>query len=275
MKSLKNIFFLLFLGFFTSACLDDPDCFQLNNNLIQIGFRKMFDGKPDTVILEGISALGTDSIFYPFRIINDGKINLNLNFLQQETAFSFVFPDQIKNLALGYSSKIQFVSPECGERFELNDLVVNLSDFDSIRFVSHQPGKTPHRNLDIYRCPLTHFVKFSFVQQGNLAVIKDTAIVTNVTTDFPTPIFYPFDTLTSIKLPLNPASTTTTFTFTLPTGPKTLTLSYATTPTTLFNQCGPQTLFNQLNLVSTDFANVLIVNDSLQDPSPTNVQIFQ
>src|SRR5688572_1373318 len=120
------IFFLLM----AVSCLDEPDCFSLNNNIIGISFKKMLTGAADTVAVLSIKAEGFDSLFAEERLING--ISLPLNYFQQNTSFIFEGVDkQTHYLNLDYSAKAQFVSEECGERFVLADLKIGSHDFDS------------------------------------------------------------------------------------------------------------------------------------------------
>lgn len=129
------VFFLL-----ASACLDEPDCFSLNNYVIGISFRKLTDSSADTVGFTGIRVTEPPIIFAGDTV---SKVYLPLNYFEDETTFLFDNPDGTQVLRLGYTSLAQFVSENCGERFVLSDLKVLEYAFDSVRVVNTIPSRDP------------------------------------------------------------------------------------------------------------------------------------
>src|SRR5690606_8628996 len=105
--ALYSIFALLAL-----SCLDEPDCYNLNNNIIGIAFRKIADNRADTVALIGIMLNGSDSLFY-HNILATG-VELPLNVLGSDTEITFEFAGLngpfVRTLHTSYTSKVQFVS---------------------------------------------------------------------------------------------------------------------------------------------------------------------
>ncbi len=121
-----------------AACLDEPDCFSLNNYIIGISFRKLADSKADTVAFTSIRIEVPEVVFAGDTV---SKIFLPLNYFGNETSFLFESPDATRLLRLGYSSKVQFVSENCGERFVLTDLKVLEHSFDSVRVLNTDPAR--------------------------------------------------------------------------------------------------------------------------------------
>ena len=78
-----------FFALLAVSCLDKPDCYNLNNNVIGISFRKIADNRADTVALLGITVNGTDSVFYP-DVLATG-LELPLDVLSAESNVSFQF----------------------------------------------------------------------------------------------------------------------------------------------------------------------------------------
>ena len=123
--------------FVTAACLDEPDCYNLNNYVIGVSFKKIEDSTTDTV---SVSAFGT--IEPPLLFLTDtsfSRLNLPLNYFQDETAFFFEDPETTRILRLGYTSQAQFVSENCGEKFVLSKLRVLEHSFDSVRLIIDVP----------------------------------------------------------------------------------------------------------------------------------------
>lgn len=129
----------------TAACLDEPDCFQLNNDIIGISFKKLEDSTTDTVAVLGLGTLEPPLLFSGDTTLS--RLNLPLNYFEDETAFFFQTEETMHVLRLRYVSQAQFVSENCGEKFVLSGLRVEEHTFDSVRLVRDIPtqqGGTIH-----------------------------------------------------------------------------------------------------------------------------------
>ncbi len=152
MKNWSWIFFVLLI---VSACLDDADCLRSADNALVISFKKLSDGKADTVILYNISALGADSIFYKSSEPDEldtlnGSALLAVNPYATETLFTFSFDGEDKTLKVGYKNETRFVSEECGsERVQYN-LTILETQFDSVRVVNRLLSTSRTTNIEIY-----------------------------------------------------------------------------------------------------------------------------
>lgn len=148
----KTLWFVLFL-LMAVSCLDEPDCYQLNNNIIGISIKNFKTFAKDTINVTSIKAIGSDSVFYQGASGNNlDKIYLPLNFYRDSTLFLFDRHGTIDSLWLGYKARAQFVSTDCGERFVLSDLGVIKHSFDSVRLISRTPTKNNTGNhLEIFK----------------------------------------------------------------------------------------------------------------------------
>ena len=136
----KRSTWLLILAVIAAACLDEPDCFNLNNDVVGISFKKLDDSSADTVSL---LALGTQEPPILFGLDTAiFRVNLPLNYFEDETTFFFETPEDLHLLRLGYISQAQFVSENCGEKFVLSRLRVIETSFDSVRLVTDTPTST-------------------------------------------------------------------------------------------------------------------------------------
>lgn len=273
---IRKVAWFLFFALLAVACLDEPDCFNLNNNIIGISFRKLADNKADTVAIVDITINGTDSVFHPFRLVTGVELPLNFYATESDISFRRLNRDVVvdNTLLLSYLSQIQLVSEDCGERFLVSNLNVVDSDFDSVRVVNASPGNTASTNLIVYRCPVTDLMRVSFRQlnmdEDSLGRPLD-VFVDGIVADFTSTVFHPNDTANTFLLPLNPAATTARYDFDFTTGSGTMEVGYRAMETALFTVCGPQTFFSDLSLASTDFDVVKVVKDSIQDPPVTNI----
>ena len=156
--------FILFLVMGVS-CLDQPDCYRQNLNFIGISFRKLFDGKADTVQLDQVLIDGNNSGL-DFKL-GYTTIPVELNYLNKEITLKISGFLKDDELTLSYQSRTQFVSAECGERFIVSGLKIKSytgSFNDSVRVVSDVPANTAGTNIVIYRCPRPNTIRFSFQQ---------------------------------------------------------------------------------------------------------------
>lgn len=142
---------LLFFMFTMVRCLDEPDCFNLNNYIIGISFKKIATSGADTVIFNNIRTEEPPIIFSDSAALS--RIYLPLNFFMDETTFYFQSGDTTRVLHLGYTSQAQFVSESCGERFVLSNLRVLEHSFDSVRLVRDVPSRADQTaiHIEIFR----------------------------------------------------------------------------------------------------------------------------
>ena len=281
---IKKVVWFLFFALLAVSCLDEPDCYNLNANVIGISFKKIADGKADSIALYSISMDGTDSLFYDTSLVTD--IQLPLNYLQNQALITFLrFNDlgpYINSVSLGYDAQAQFVSEDCGERFVVSNLHVLSSDFDSTRLVNSSPTQNPSTNIIIYRCPIPNVVRFSFRQLNTDE--EDTigsafnVLVNGIEDDFSNIIYRYSQPTSTVRVPINEESNSTTFNMDLgDLGNTFLTLNYNTTSQALYIPCGEQKFFSNLTMptITTEFDSVAIVNDSIQDPPLTNITFFK
>lgn len=146
----KNAWFLVLL-IVAAACLDEPDCYLLNNYVIGISFKKIENSSADTVSLTAYGPLEPPLPFY----VGDttmSRVFLPLNYFEEETAFVFQNGDSLDFLQLTYLSQAQFVSEDCGEKFVLSNLRVGKHSFDSVRLVVDIPTREGNTiNIEIFQ----------------------------------------------------------------------------------------------------------------------------
>jgi hypothetical protein len=278
----KAVWFILLLSMGVS-CLDQPDCFRQNVNLMGISFKKMYDGQADTVAILSISANGfVDSVFYD--TILESSVSLPLNYLQNETTFYFSFlergypMDIVRNysLLLNHESKPQFVSEECGQRFVVSGLAVIDNSFDSIRIVSTTPSNVAPQNIVVYRCPRNNVMRFSFrqlymdtISRGRLEARE----IETVTTA--SKVVYGQGAQSSVLLPLDLSAETTSFDFKFSNGDaNTVTFNYVVTPKVILEKCGEQAVISEIVSTTNNFVKLEVTRDTIHDPPITNVETY-
>ena len=257
----------VFVFIIAVSCLNEPDCYQLNNSTVVIFF-KIIGGGSDIVELTSVQSPETDSIFYSN--VATSSINLSLNPKTEETLYTLQGPDVTNTLHFGYQRQAQFVSEACGERFYYQNLDVLEHNYDSVRVTNSIPSPWPlptgAKNIEIFRCAVTNQMRINFSEEKT---------VEQITSDYATIVLPPNAVLKDFVLPLNPNDSTTTFVFDFGTDSKTLKVRYSRTEKTFADLCGPQRFFYDLRVNGpvTDLSTVTVSRDSLQDLPVINLEI--
>lgn len=274
---------ILVLWALFAACLDQPDCYNLTNNTVNISYRKIFDGALDTVAIESVTIAGIDSVFDEFdedKVKKGVTIPLDFNVTDASVILDAV--EGTRLIDLGYKVQPQFVSEECGPRFVFSALTASSPSGDSVRVLSGTPGGTAS-HVAIYRCPRNNFVRLAFKQVVEEDDVKDTVSITGTAADFQALTYYPLNgELSYMNLPLNLNTTSTQITLTLtdPDRVATLTFTYDLVRKTVFEICGEQTFIANVQVSSDVFefkpvATTKYVSDSIYDPPKINFAAFQ
>jgi hypothetical protein len=137
------MFFMLMMV----SCLDEPDCYSLNNYFVGVSFKKVATSGADTVVFQNIRTEEPPLLFADSGAIS--RITLEVNYFIDETTFYFQEADTTRMLKLGYTSQPQFVSENCGGRFVLSNLRVLEHSFDSVRLVHDVPSHTADGTMHI------------------------------------------------------------------------------------------------------------------------------
>ena len=147
---IKKGVWLLFVVVIAAGCLDEPDCYLLNNNFIGISFKKIEGSSADTVSFTGFGTVEPPLLFYGDTTLS--RLYLPVNYFQDETVFFFETGDSVEFLHLTYVSQAQFVSENCGEKFVLSTLRVFEHSFDSVRLVTDTPTREANTiNIEIFQ----------------------------------------------------------------------------------------------------------------------------
>lgn len=277
---MKNLSWFAFFLLLTASCLDDPDCFQLHNDIVGVTFRVIGTGQGDSVLLKNFSNSGADTVITSF--------NFRLNYFVEEGLLTFEGIQKSHALAFGYTVKNQFISEECGSSFVLSDLRILSHDFDSARVINSSPTKAPGTNIEIYRCPETDTLTINFNQ---LFATTNGVTITNPRSSF---VSHPFDTITfqydnevfsgsaaTVNLPVDLAGNEATYVFKTDLAVDTLIVRYNTVTSQRYRPCGIQTFVNNLTIHKHTFDSIsfgLNADDeparALLDPHIANLRVF-
>jgi len=155
LQAVKSWFwFVLLLAL--AACLDDPDCIRNADTGLVIQFKRLLDGKNDTLIFFRVEASGTDSIFYgqqpdELDTLRGTAMLLAVNPHAVATEFTFFFPVLEHTLIVEYNRSARFISEDCGSEVSFSGLKVTSTSFDSVRVVNPVLSKNRTVNIEIYR----------------------------------------------------------------------------------------------------------------------------
>lgn len=142
----KGFWFVLLIAA-ASSCLNEPDCYRLNNNIIAISFKKKEDGAASTVTFVSIKGEGALMQF----AATGSKVYLPLNYFQNTSSFYFEQSTRTDTINLQYLAQAQYVSSDCGVRYVLSDLAIVDHTFDSVRLVTRVPkNNSSGNNIEIF-----------------------------------------------------------------------------------------------------------------------------
>lgn len=282
---MKKLTWFVFFSIIAFSCLNEPDCYQLDNDEIIVAFNVMgFGSDVDTLVDVRIS--GTDSIFYPATVTS--SLLLPLKPVVRELEYVFRWIDGSRDtLLLGYSSQIQFVSDECAQRYVFTGLNTLHSTFDSVRVFNGTPTYPASTNLVIYRCAKPDIGGVKFRTTLGTTASDSVLSVESVKPDFASALHVLQDEA-SFYLPLNKDADQTTFEFNMTDGEvKRLALSYTrVVKESPIHDCDPVTFFTKIKIaettfdtISTNFINTapttsVTKSTSTQDPAIVNFEIF-
>lgn len=283
---MKKFCWLAFFLILTAACLDEPDCYQLNNNQIGFTFRVLGTGQGDSVYLKTI---GSEEINKAITSFNTG---LNYFEEQHQILFGGLFKgstDEARELSLAYKVKNQFISEECGSSFNLSDLRIQSHNFDSARVVSSTPSKGGGTHIEIYRCPVTDTLAITF---SELFATTNGVVVSNpreryISKQFDKVTFQYTDSIYSgraatLKLPVDLTKPETAYEFFSDGRRDRIVVSYTLVTETRYAACGKQTFARGLSIEENTFDSLAFGLDTnletirnVQDPYRENFKAYE
>jgi hypothetical protein len=275
MKKLSWFAFFLIL---TVSCLDEPDCFQLHNNIIGVTFRVIGTGQADSLLLKD----ATD------RWVTVTSFTDSLNYFSNEGTFIFEEVNRTRSLSFAYNIKNQFISEECGSSFVLSDLRLLGHEFDSVRIVNSSPTKTGGANIDIYRCPETDTLTIDFNQ---LIATTNGVSISNPQSRYLSHDFISISDIdgnplfsgraATVKLPVDLAMNSATYIFETELSTDTIEVTYNRVTEQRYRPCGVQTFVNNLTFRNHTFDSLSYGLDAvdepiraLLDPQIANLRVF-
>jgi Family of unknown function (DUF6452) len=280
--TMKKAIWFTFLAAIAISCLDNPDCFRLNNGEFGINFRVMGFGA-DTTTINNATISGTNIV-----VVSEVPSSIGLPLDPLADSLNYIFNwanDSTDFLSLGYTSQIQFVSADCGERHVFEGLTVLDHSFDSISVYSTKPTNPSSVNIQVFRCARPNFFGLKFKQRVTSTTSKDTAVaIQYIKPHFAKDsIAYDADTeVTTVYLPLDRAVDKAQYTFHFASGEtRELNMNYTRqTRQWATHSCGTTVLFSAMKVVLTNSATDLIqdttrykfINKSTIDPAILNLE---
>lgn len=282
---MKN-YFLPALTFFLLAlasCEDEPGCVTDESNVIRVGFLQLDDTtlrNADSVAITEIFPVGVGVIALDTTVAG---LFLPLNPSTDSTTYYFARADgEVDTLALSYRREQLVVSPDCGATQRYTELTVLRHTFDDIRVVEPEVSELGDLNIEVYTCQDTFYTQeviFDFQKRDTIAR-ADTLVVQSVRNDAGQTLVAAGDTIfRSLRLPINPQTESTTFTFELlaqgdrPARTETLTLTYEQDTVRFGEACRLQTRYAGLEVADATFDSLRVEDDELAVDVPLNIEI--
>lgn len=299
----KTSWFLFFIVFAVS-CLDEPECYLLNNDKVGIYFRVMGSNQLDSanvtsLLINGNPTFVADSV--PWQDLSDNILTgfaIPLNYFKSQTSVDMEVGGVPLNLLLDYQVQTQYVSEECGPRYVLSNLngTATSADpkVDSVRVLNGSPSRdNTGRHIEIFRCPVTDTLLLTFYQlllpSGTQAANRsriasrplESVVVDNAAT------LYAGERQATLRLPVDLNSSSTRYDFAFPDeeqqAVRNMTVQYNTTTVNRYRQCGTQTFVTDLAIAENhSFDSVSIAldadefpNRTLTDPYSRNINVYR
>ncbi|MBL0741556.1 DUF6452 family protein [Chryseolinea lacunae] len=288
---MNKVAWFIFLALAAFSCLDQPDCFRLDNSEYGIKFRVIgYGSSSDT--LASIVIDGTGIVYAADTVPVTNAIALPLSPARQELSYTFTWKNgKVDRLHLGYKAQIQFVSQECGQRYVFTDLTVLETTFDSTHVFNAKPVQPVDVNIEIFRCAKPDHIGVNFkkllTQIGTTTTTRDSLAPIKAVTAFfrgpnglvPQSVYLPNDTLKEVFLPLSADHDTARYEFDFGSVKKNLVMIYRRElKTSLIQSCGRYTVFAGLKVGKTvDWDSTIVKTKILKtvtnDPAILNLEV--
>ncbi len=285
----KNHFLLISLLslFVMAACEDQASCVSDNTSEVSIQFYKITGAVQRTQeTVDSIQVTTADGRF----VTNEKNVSgltLPLDPTGNQVRFVLSQDTATDVIELTYNREQQVISAECGVDQRYFDLSIAQQSFDSVEVLEPEIKKSSNAqggNIAIYFCQydLDDTVKLNFYKStprpNNPPTISaDTLVFASVTDDRGNR-WAASDTVSSLRVPINPEASQTALFFArqLADGTleqDTLVVSYRTA-TVQLARCLPQTRYDQLDTLRYTFDSLAFSNIILDQNNAENIRIF-
>jgi hypothetical protein len=290
----KSSWFLLSL-LSAFSCLDDPDCYLLNNDVIGISFNVLGSSAADSLTFSSLSVNGRLLWYNAGKDTTVAYLPIPADRFRSGAIIEMNSRGVMKTIDLKYTIKTQFVSEECGPRYIYSDLDLNSHNFERLDIVNNTPGRDASAlNIRIYRCPHADTIGLSFYQltlpeTGVSSARSISAKLNSITVDGLAK-YYENRTVSSVELPVNLLASQTVYTFDFADefgnedSVRTLPINYQVVSELRYEACGVQSFVKALSVGTTaeksfDFASVAVeskdTSNVATDPVSTNIKIYR
>lgn len=279
---MRNANWFIFIAILLVSCLDDPECYNLENDVIGFTYKVMGSGANDNLAFTGITVNEIEAIFN--ENFSGSTFTIPLDYLHEGMTMYFQGLDDM--VTLSYNVQPQFVSKDCGPRFVLSGLNVVDHTFDSMRVINPTPGGNAQaRNIEIYRCPVIQNTVINFYQlySPGRQSQQTNFRFTGITTEFDQVNQYPETaSRNTVTLPVNLQDTLTKFIFNDGITNRELLLDYELMTHARYRPCGKQTFVRRITVSNHTFDSVSVarnanglLQDSITDPPSVNINIYR
>ncbi len=129
---------------------EEPDCVSETSSTINLSFYQLDLNQPDTVFVNKISAIGSDSVLVA-NTDNVSKVSLPAN--PQTDSATFVFDIReygVDTLTITYQNGSRLIAEDCPFELIFSELNYSRNDFDSIRIVNKVLLEAINEDIRVY-----------------------------------------------------------------------------------------------------------------------------
>ncbi len=144
------------LALIIGGCAPEEVCITDNTTVIQVGFfKEVFSGtdsaevEEDTLIINSITALGTDSVFLSAQEVS--QLTLPINTGSDQSTYNLELPSSTETLQFSYQVFSRFVSEDCGLELIVDSLKLGQTSFDSVVITQTLLNSNIDNNVEVYR----------------------------------------------------------------------------------------------------------------------------
>lgn len=146
---MRHIIPLFLAVLFVSGC-EEPDCVSETSATINLSFYQLELNEPDTIFVNKISALGSDSILVA-NTANVSKVSLPANPKTDSATFVFDIREYgIDTLTITYQNGSRMIAEDCPFELIFSELNYSRNDFDSIRIVNKILLEAINEDIRVY-----------------------------------------------------------------------------------------------------------------------------
>ncbi len=131
-----------------ASCLDDPDCVTTTTDFVNVRFYNLEDNLTDTLYLDRLTALGSDSVLNDMDTVT--FVRLPLDPQQDQATYYFESQYGRDTLVLSYTIGARMISEDCGVELLFTQVGTAAHSFDSVQILNSVPVEEVIEDIQVF-----------------------------------------------------------------------------------------------------------------------------